>query len=37
MENLKEKQICECGEMSVIQAQKIFKDTKLHQLFQNPT
>ncbi len=29
MENLEEKQICECGEMSVIQAQKIFEETDL--------
>ena len=29
MKNLKEKQICECGGMTIIQAQMIFKDTKL--------
>lgn len=29
MEDLRNKQICECGEMSIIQAQQIFKDTDL--------
>ena len=29
MEDLKNKQICECGEKSVIEAQKIFEQTDL--------